>query len=60
MFTGGSQFAFVGILAAGGLGAAPAAIATATMLGIRNGLYGLQASATAARHRGLAARLPPS
>ena len=44
MFTGGSQFAFVGIIGAGGLGAAPAAIATASMLGIRNGLYGLQTS----------------
>lgn len=44
MFTGGSQFAFVGIVGAGGLAAAPAAIATAAMLGIRNGLYGLQAA----------------
>ncbi|GAA4404038.1 AzlC family ABC transporter permease [Fodinibacter luteus] len=44
MFTGGSQFAFVGIIASGGLAAAPAAIATASMLGIRNGLYGLQTS----------------
>ena len=44
MFTGGSQFAFVGIIGAGGLAAAPAAIATAAMLGIRNGLYGLQAA----------------
>ncbi len=44
MFTGGSQFAFVSILGTGGLGAAPAAIATASMLGIRNGLYGLQTS----------------
>ena len=34
MFTGGSQFAFVGIVGAGGLAAAPAAIATATMLSI--------------------------
>ncbi len=42
MFTGGSQFAFVGIVAAGGGGAA--AVATATLLGIRNGLYGLQVS----------------
>ena len=41
MFTGGSQFALVGIVGAGGLGAAPAAIATATMLSIRNGLYAL-------------------
>ena len=44
LFTGGSQFAFVGIIAAGGLAAAPAAIATSSMLGIRNGLYGLQTS----------------
>ena len=44
MFTGGSQFAFVGIIGAGGLAAAPAAIATSSMLGIRNGLYGLQTS----------------
>lgn len=42
MFTGGSQFAFVGIIGAGGLAAAPAAVATATMLSIRNGLYALQ------------------
>lgn len=41
MFTGGSQFAFVGIVA-GGLGAAPAAIAASSMLGIRNGLYALE------------------
>lgn len=44
LFTGGSQFAFVGIIAAGGVAAAPAAIATSSMLGIRNGLYGLQTS----------------
>lgn len=41
MFTGGSQFAFVGIVA-NGLGAAPAAIAASSMLGIRNGLYALE------------------
>lgn len=41
MFTGGSQFAFVGIIGTG-LAAAPAAIATAAMLGIRNGLYAIQ------------------
>jgi predicted branched-subunit amino acid permease len=40
MFTGGSQFAFVGVVAAGG--PAGAAIATATLLGVRNGFYGLQ------------------
>jgi predicted branched-subunit amino acid permease len=40
MFTGGSQFALVGVLAAGGSGVA--AVATSTLLGIRNGLYALQ------------------
>jgi predicted branched-subunit amino acid permease len=39
MFTGGSQFAFVGILGAGGAGGA--AIATAALLGVRNGFYAL-------------------
>ena len=41
LFSGGSQFAFVGVLAAGASGG-PAAIATSTLLGVRNGLYGLQ------------------
>nr|WP_202881656.1 AzlC family ABC transporter permease [Pedococcus badiiscoriae] len=41
LFSGGSQFAFVGIMAAGASGG-PAAIATSTLLGVRNGLYGLQ------------------
>ena len=40
MFTGGSQFAYVGVIGAGG--GAPAAIATASLLGVRNGFYGLQ------------------
>lgn len=44
MFTGGSQFAFIGIVGAGGLAAAPAAIVTAAFLGVRNGLYALQTS----------------
>lgn len=44
MFTGGSQFAFIGIVASGGVAAAPAAIATAGLLGTRNGLYALQTS----------------
>ncbi len=44
MFTGGSQFAFIGIIGSGGLAAAPAAVATAAFLGFRNGLYGLQTS----------------
>jgi len=42
LFSGGSQFALVGIVAAGGSGAA--AIATSSLLGVRNGLYGLQVS----------------
>jgi len=42
MFTGGSQFAFVGVMAAGGLAAAPAAIASAALLGVRNVAYGLR------------------
>lgn len=41
MFTGGSQFAFVGIVA-NGLQAAPAAIAASSLLGVRNGLYALE------------------
>lgn len=42
LFSGGSQFAIVGIVAAGGSGAA--AVAASTLLGVRNGLYGLQVS----------------
>jgi predicted branched-subunit amino acid permease len=42
MFTGASQFALVGVVGAGG--GAPAAAATAALLGARNGLYGLQLS----------------
>ena len=42
LFSGASQFAVVGIIAAGGSGAA--AVATSTLLGLRNGLYGLQTS----------------
>ena len=49
MFTGGSQFAFVGVVGAGG--GAAAAVATATLLGARNGFYGLQ-MATILRPRG--------
>ncbi|HKP08179.1 MAG TPA: AzlC family ABC transporter permease [Microbacterium sp.] len=44
MFTGGSQFAFVGIVGAGGLAAAPAAIASAALLGVRNVAYGIRMS----------------
>lgn len=39
MFSGGSQFALIGVVAAGG--APVAAIASAALLGLRNALYGL-------------------
>ena len=44
MFTGGSQFAFVGVIGAGGIAAAPAAIASALLLGVRNVAYGMRMS----------------
>lgn len=40
MFTGGSQFAFVGVVAGGGSGIA--ALAASTLVGIRNAVYGMQ------------------
>lgn len=40
LFSGGSQFALVGVMGVGGNPAA--AIATSTLLGVRNGLYALQ------------------
>ena len=40
MFTGGSQFALVGVLAGGG--GAVSAVATAVLLGVRNAFYGLR------------------
>ena len=43
MFTGGSQFAFIGVIGGGGTGAA--AWAAATLLGVRNGVYGMQLKA---------------
>jgi predicted branched-subunit amino acid permease len=43
MFTGGSQFAFIGVIGGGGSGAAAAA--AATLLGIRNAVYGMQLNA---------------
>lgn len=44
MFSGGSQFAFVGVIAATGLGGAGlgAAIISAWLLGIRNGFYAVR------------------
>ncbi len=44
MFTGGSQFAFVGVFGAGGVGALPAAVASAALLGVRNLAYGMRMS----------------
>lgn len=40
MFTGGSQFAFIGVIASGGAGAA--AFGAASLLGVRNIVYGMQ------------------
>jgi 4-azaleucine resistance transporter AzlC len=39
MFTGGSQFAFIGVVIAGG--GAASAVATSVLLGLRNAFYGL-------------------
>ena len=58
LFSGASQFAVVGIVAVGGSGAA--AVATSTLLGVRNGLYGLQMSrllGVSGLHRVAAAQL---
>ena len=42
MFSGGSQFAFVGVLASGGFSSVPSAIVSAWLLGIRNGFYAIR------------------
>jgi len=42
MFSGASQFAFVGVVATGGMAAIPTAIASAWLLGVRNGFYALR------------------
>lgn len=42
MFSGGSQFAVIGVLASGGVAAGPAAIAGAALLGVRNSLYSMR------------------
>jgi predicted branched-subunit amino acid permease len=54
LFTGGSQFALIGVL--GGGGSAGSAIAASSLLGVRNALYALQLGPTM-RPRGLM-RLP--
>ena len=43
LFSGGSQFAFIGVIAGGGGGAA--AFGSAALLGIRNAVYGMQLNA---------------
>ncbi|SRR5690554_4454071 len=40
MFTGGSQFAYIGVIGGGGTGAA--ALGAASLLGVRNAVYGVQ------------------
>lgn len=40
LFSGGSQFAFIGVIAGGGTGVA--AMSASALLGIRNGVYGMQ------------------
>ncbi len=44
MFSGGSQFALIGVLAAGGAAAGGTAIASAALLGVRNSFYALRLS----------------
>jgi predicted branched-subunit amino acid permease len=44
MFSGGSQFALIGVLASGGESAALPAIVGAALLGTRNGLYAIRMS----------------
>ncbi len=44
MFTGGSQFAFIGVISGGGAGSA--AFSAASLLGIRNAVYGMQIKQT--------------
>jgi len=42
MFTGGSQFALIGVLASGGLAAGGAAVTSAALLGTRNVFYSIR------------------
>ena len=43
LFSGGSQFAFIGVIGGGGTGVA--AMTASALLGIRNGIYGMQMNA---------------
>jgi predicted branched-subunit amino acid permease len=49
MFTGGSQFALVGVLASGGLASWPSAVASAALLGSRNAVYAIRMSPVVGR-----------
>lgn len=51
VFSGGSQFAFVGVIGAGGTAAA--AVVTSTFLGLRNGFYGVGLAPVLRPFRGL-------
>ena len=42
MFSGGSQFAFIGVIASGGMASMPGAIISAWLLGVRNGFYAIR------------------
>ena len=42
MFSGGSQFAFIGVIAAGGPAAVGTAVVSAWLLGVRNGFYAVR------------------
>ena len=44
MFSGGSQFAVIGLIASGGTSAGLAAVTSAALLGVRNGLYAIRLS----------------
>ena len=44
MFSGGSQFAFIGVFGSGGLISLPAAILSSWLLGVRNGFYAVNMS----------------
>ena len=42
MFSGASQFAFIGVFATGGVAALPGAIVSSWLMGVRNGFYALR------------------
>lgn len=42
MFSGGSQFAFIGVIASGGVASAIPAVLSAWLLGVRNGFYAIR------------------